>query len=79
MLNLMPRRLATLPRDGRDTLFLLLVIGWIVLPHVSHLPWWCSLLSAVVLAWRGTLAVLGRPLPGRAWLGVLLVLTLVGT
>jgi protein-glutamine gamma-glutamyltransferase len=79
VLNLLPRRLATLPRDGRDTLFLLLVIGWIVLPHVSHLPWWCSLLSAVVLAWRGTLAVLGRPLPERVWLGVLLVLTLLGT
>jgi protein-glutamine gamma-glutamyltransferase len=79
VLNLLPRRLATLPRDGRDTLFLLLVIGWIVLPHVNHLPWWCSLLSAVVLAWRGTLAVLGRPLPGRVWLAVLLVLTLVGT
>jgi protein-glutamine gamma-glutamyltransferase len=79
VLNLLPRRLATLPRDGRDTLFLLLVIGWIVLPHVNHLPWWCSLLSAVVLGWRGTLAVVGRPLPGRVWLGVLLVLTLVGT
>ena len=31
-----------LPRDARDTLFLLAVIGWTVLPHVGHLPAWCS-------------------------------------
>jgi len=72
-------RLSALPREGRDTLFLLLVIGWIVLPHVNHLPWWCTLLAAAVLAWRGTLAVTGRPLPRRAWLVVLLALTLFGT
>jgi transglutaminase-like putative cysteine protease len=72
-------RLATLPREGRDTLFLLLVIAWIVLPHVGHLPWWSSLLAAAVLAWRGTLAVLVRPLPSRAWLVLLLALTLAGT
>ncbi|MCD6078888.1 MAG: hypothetical protein K0R89_2832, partial [Ramlibacter sp.] len=34
-------RIASLPRDGRDTLFLLFVIGWVVMPHVAHLPWWC--------------------------------------
>ena len=73
------RSLAALPREGRDTLFLLAVIGWIMLPHVGHLPWWCSLLAALVLAWRGTLAVTGRPLPGRAWLVLLLALTLAGT
>jgi protein-glutamine gamma-glutamyltransferase len=72
-------RLSALPRESRDALFLLLVIGWIVLPHVNHLPWWCSLLAAAVLAWRGTLAFTGRPLPGRAWLIVLLALTLLGT
>ena len=72
-------RLAALPRESRDTLFLLLVIGWIVLPHVGHLPWWCSLLAAAILAWRGTLAIGGRALPGRAWLLVLLTLTLLGT
>jgi protein-glutamine gamma-glutamyltransferase len=79
VLSFIPRRIATLPRDSRDTLFLLLVIGWIVLPHASHLPWWCSLLSVVVLALRGTLAVLGRPLPGRAWLALLLAVTVLGT
>lgn len=72
-------RLAALPRDTRDTLFLLLVIGWVVLPHGGHLPWWCSLLAAGVLAWRASLAVRGRPLPGRAWLVVLVALALLGT
>ena len=37
------RSLAALPREGRDTLFLLAVIGWIMLPHVGHLPWWLLL------------------------------------
>ena len=72
-------RLAALPRDARDTLFLLLVIGWVVLPHVDHLPWWCTVLVAGVLLWRATLAVRGRPLPGRAWLVLLLLGTLGGT
>jgi len=54
-----------LPRDARDTLFLLAVIGWTVLPHVSHLPLWCSLLTLVVLLWRARLALANAPLPGR--------------
>jgi hypothetical protein len=54
-----------LPRDARDTLFLLAVIGWTVLPHVSHLPPWCSALTFAVLAWRARLAVVGGALPGR--------------
>jgi protein-glutamine gamma-glutamyltransferase len=71
--------LASLPRDGRDTLFLLFVIGWVVAPHVAHLPWWCSALVAIVLAWRAFLAWKGRPLPGRWWLVAFLAVTLVGT
>ena len=78
MLTLL-RRLSTLPRDTRDTLFLLAVIGWIVLPHLARLPWWCSLLVGTVLAWRGILAWRGLPLPGRAWLFALLLLALAGT
>ena len=63
-----------LPRDARDTIFLLFVIGWTVLPHVSHLPVWCSLLTLVVLLWRAQLALGNAPLPSRWWLaGVLLV------
>lgn len=72
-------RLASLPRDGRDTLFLLFVIAWVVAPHVVHLPWWCSVLVAVVLGWRAYLAVTSRPLPGRWWLVAFLAVTLAGT
>lgn len=53
------------PRETRDTLFLLAVIAWTVLPHVSHLPVWCTVLTAAVLAWRARLAVTLAPLPGR--------------
>ena len=71
--------LAHLPREARDTLFLLAVIGWVILPQVAHLPIWASALAAGVLVWRGWLAVTARPLPGRWWLIVLLVITLAGT
>lgn len=79
MLTLSAGKLASLPRDARDTLFLLLVIGWLIVPHVANLPWWCTLLAAAVLAWRGHLAVKARPLPGRWWVLALLVLTLAAT
>lgn len=72
-------RIASLPRESRDTLFLLLVIGWVILPHVANLPLWCSLLAAVLLAWRGSLAFQGRPLPGRWWLAALLAVALAAT
>lgn len=72
-------RLQALPRDARDTLFLLAVIGLILLPQISNLPWWCSTLAAIVLLWRGTLAVQARPLPGKGWRIALLALTLVAT
>jgi transglutaminase-like putative cysteine protease len=63
-----------LPRDSRDTLFQLLVIAWTLLPHAAHVPLWCSTLAALILAWRGRLALANGPLPGR-WLvaGVLLL------
>ncbi|MFP5399056.1 MAG: transglutaminaseTgpA domain-containing protein [Gammaproteobacteria bacterium] len=65
---------AHLPRDARDVLFLLGVIGWTVLPHAGHLPAWCIAMTAAVLLWRARLALLQRPLPGR-WsvIAVLLV------
>ena len=63
-----------LPREARDTLFLLAVIAWTVLPHASHLPAWAITLAAVVLLWRGRLAIEGGALPSR-WV-LLSVLTL---
>ncbi|HJW10790.1 MAG TPA: DUF3488 and transglutaminase-like domain-containing protein, partial [Albitalea sp.] len=72
--TLLRPRWRTLPRDARDTLFLLCVIAWTVLPHVSHLPLWCSLLTAAVLLWRAHLALTNAPLPNR-WvvIGVLIL------
>jgi transglutaminase-like putative cysteine protease len=78
MLNALSR-LSTLPRENRDTLFLLLVIAWIVLPQVGRLPLWCSALVACVLAWRGVLAWRARPLPSRWWRLGLLAATLALT
>lgn len=75
----MLERLRHLPREARDTLFLLAVIGWIVVPQTQHVPWWCSALAAGVLVWRARLAFTGQPLPGKWWLAVLLLVTLVAT
>lgn len=74
-----PPSLSTLPRDTRDTLFLLAVIAWVLLPQVAHLPLWCSVGAGAVLLWRGALALKARPLPGKVWLIVLLALTITAT
>jgi hypothetical protein len=66
-----------LPRDTRDTLFLLGVIGWTVLPHLTHLGWWTGVLVALVLVWRTQLALANAPLPGR-WALTGVLLTAVG-
>jgi protein-glutamine gamma-glutamyltransferase len=66
-----------LPREARDTLFLLGVIGWTILPHVSHLPLWCSVLTGAVLAWRARLALTNAALPGR-WVLVAVLLLAAG-
>jgi protein-glutamine gamma-glutamyltransferase len=71
--------LSHLPRDSRDTLFLLLVITTVVLPQVAHLPLWCSSLVAGVLVWRGILAWKSQPLPSRWWLVTLLVVAVAAT
>ena len=62
-----------LPRDARDTLFLLAVIGWTSLPHLLHLPAWCAVLTVGVLLWRARLALAGSALPSRSVLVVVLV------
>ncbi len=59
------RRLSRLPRETRDTLFLLAVIAWTIAPHVSHLPLWCVLLAAAMLLWRAKLAFAHAPLPSK--------------
>ncbi|MDH1252568.1 DUF3488 and transglutaminase-like domain-containing protein [Comamonas thiooxydans] len=59
------QRLTALPRDARDTLFLLAVIAWIMLPQVQHTPWWTSAFAAALLLWRARLALTSAPLPNR--------------
>ena len=63
-------------REARDTLFMVLLIGWTIAPHLFNLPLWVAGLTGIVLAWRGWLAWRQRPLPGRA--AVLALLGLAG-
>jgi protein-glutamine gamma-glutamyltransferase len=67
-------RISQLPRDTRDTLFVLLVIAWTLAPHLLHLPLWCGPLAGAVLAWRARLALRARALPSRWVVTGLLVL-----
>ena len=68
-----------LPRETRDTLFMLVVIAWVVLPQLGALPLWCSLLSAAVMTWRAVLAWRAQALPSRWWLAGVLALGVFGT
>jgi transglutaminase-like putative cysteine protease len=61
-----------LPRETRDTLFLLGVIAWTIAPHAGHLPAWCLALTVTVLLWRARLALTNAALPNRWWLIALL-------
>ncbi|HNU12106.1 MAG TPA: DUF3488 and transglutaminase-like domain-containing protein [Rubrivivax sp.] len=61
-----------LPREARDTLFQLGVIGWTMLPHFAHLPPWCVVMALAILGWRGRLALRGAPLPRRWIVGLVL-------
>ena len=54
-----------LPRDARDTLFHLVVVGWTIVPHVGNLPPWCIALASLMLLWRARLALYNGSLPGR--------------
>ena len=71
--------LASLPRDARDTLFLLVVIALVIAPQTDVLPLWTSVMAGAVLLWRGGLAWAGRPLPNVWLLRLVLVLAVAGT
>ncbi|MEY4979143.1 MAG: hypothetical protein RLZZ352_1413 [Pseudomonadota bacterium] len=79
MLNRLRPSLEQLPRDTRDTLFLLAVIAWVAVLQTPHVPLWCSALIVGMLGWRTVLAVKGLPLPGWGWRLGLLAITLGAT
>ena len=54
-----------LPRDARDTLFHLVVVGWTIVPHIHNLPPWCIALATLMLLWRARLAIRNGALPSR--------------
>jgi transglutaminase-like putative cysteine protease len=70
-------RAAHLPRETRDTLFLLAVIGWTIAPHLLRLPAWSGALVLALLAWRARLALGGGALPNR-WVVTALLLLATG-
>jgi len=71
--------LSHLPRDTRDTLFVLAVIAWVLAPLLGQLPLWCGALSGLVIVWRGLLAWRGQPLPGTWWKLGLLAVAVIAT
>ena len=79
MLTSLADRLTHLPREARDTLFLLAVIAWVVLMQLGHIPVWCAILAFGILLWRTGLTWRGAPLPGWMPRLVLLALTLGAT
>lgn len=78
-MNTLLQRLHNLPREARDTLFLLVVIAWIIAPQANHLPLWCIAMAGVILLLRAWLAVNNRKLPSRFWLFLLLVMASTAT
>ncbi|MES2088443.1 MAG: DUF3488 and transglutaminase-like domain-containing protein, partial [Pseudomonadota bacterium] len=62
-MNATPR--LSVSREGRDTLWLLLMVALSMLPHVTRLPLWCSVGAAVALLWRAQVAWRDARLPPR--------------
>ncbi|MGP1681290.1 MAG: transglutaminaseTgpA domain-containing protein [Giesbergeria sp.] len=71
--------LTHLPREARDTLFLLGVIGCVLLPLFPYLPVWTAAFSTLLLLWRAGLALGSRSLPPRWLLVALLALAVAAT
>lgn len=72
-------RLTALPREARDSLFLLATLAWVIAPLGAYLPLWCLGLAVGVLLWRALLALRAAPLPKRRWLLLLLLLAVSAT
>lgn len=68
-----------LPREARDTLFLLAVLGWILAMQVPQIPLWCGTMALGVLLWRAWIALRGGALPGVLWRWALVAGATLGT
>ena len=68
------QRLNSLPRETRDTLWLLAVVALVISPLTPHVPPWTMPFAYALLLWRAWLAWTQRPLPNR-WIkgGLLMV------
>jgi transglutaminase-like putative cysteine protease len=55
---------AKMPREQRDTLFILGTLLFILLPHFFYLPVWASVLTCLTLLWRAWLTRGTAKLPG---------------
>jgi transglutaminase-like putative cysteine protease len=67
-----------LPRDKADTLLLMLACVLVMAPHVTHLPWWATVLCAALLAWRAWLTARGQRMPPRWVLAPISCVAMVG-
>ncbi len=52
-------------REGRDTLLLIAVLAWTLVPQIGVLPVWSLVYAAVALGWRAVLCRTGGGLPPR--------------
>jgi protein-glutamine gamma-glutamyltransferase len=52
-------------RESRDTLLLIAVLGWTLLPQIGVLPVWSLIYAALALGWRAVLCRTGGGLPPR--------------
>jgi len=75
----LPATRRVMPRTQRDTLFLVVLVAWLIGPQLPFLPLWCSGASLAVLLWRAGLAWRAGPLPGRWTMGLLLVFAVGAT
>lgn len=60
-------------RETRDTLWLLGILAFVMMPHAWHLPWWSIAGVAAALLWRAKVAIQEQSLPPRRWLIYLLI------
>jgi transglutaminase-like putative cysteine protease len=61
------------PLAPRSTLWLIASLVLVAAPHAERVPWWLTLLTATLIAWRLYLSRVRLPLPHRAVLFLIVV------